>query len=341
MTSNNSPAPTEQLFQLMSGFWLSKLACLVTKLGIPDLIKDGTVPVSELAEKVGADERTLYRVLRALTCVGVFDEVSPRTFANSAMSHCLREDAPQSLKSLFVLTGEDWKWDSWGKIEKIVRQGRFVLDEVAGYESIFEFFKEEPERGAIFNRAMSEHAVAVHAASIDAYDFSQTKNVVDVGGGEGTFIISLLKQHAHLTGLVYDEAHVVEKAQRAIDQAGLSDRASTAGGSFFDHVPAGGDLYTFGMIMHDWSDAECMKILTNTRQVMAPSSRLVLLEYAVPDGSEPHFAKILDVEMLITYRDGRERTEKEFEVLFAAAGLQLTRAIPTVCGSSVIEATPK
>ena len=334
-------APTERLMQRLSGFWITKSACLAVQLDIPDLIGDGIVSAESLAKQLKVDEHALYRMLRALTCAGVFDEVSPRHFSNTEMSHCLREDSPHSMKALFQLTGEDWKWKSWGQLDKIIRQGKFVLDDLYGYQSIFEYFAAEPERGAIFDEAMSRHAIVVHAASIDAYDFAHSKTVVDIGGGAGTFLTELLSRYSEMTGVLFDQQHIVEKAHHTFAGAGIEHRVSIESGSFFERVPAGGDLYVFGMIMHNWGDEDCIKILSNLRKVMKPSSKVVLLEYVIPEGKEPHFAKILDMEMLITYREGRERTEKEFREIFEAAGLTLTRIIPTFCGSSVVEAMPK
>ena len=341
MDKKEQGAPTQRLMQMLSGFWITKSACLAVQLNIPDLIGHGIVSVEKLAEQVGVDEKALYRMLRALTCAGVLEEVSSRHFSNTEMSHCLRNDSPHSMKALFQLTGEDWKWKSWGQLDKIIRQGKFVLDDLYGYQSIFEYFAAEPERGAIFDEAMSRHAIVVHAASIDVYDFSNAKIVVDVGGGEGTFLTELLSRYSEMAGILFDQKHIVEKAHQIFAQAGVEHRVSMEAGNFFERVPEGGDLYVFGMIMHNWGDEDCIRILSNVRQVLKPTSKVVLLEYVIPEGNEPHFAKILDIEMLITYREGRERTEKEFREIFEAAGLTLTRIIPTFCGSSVVEGVPK
>ena len=341
MDKKEQEAPTQRLMQMLSGFWIAKSACLAVQLNIPDLIGDGIVSVQKLAEQVQVDEKALYRMLRALTCAGVLEEVSPRCFSNTEMSHCLREDSPQSMKALFQLTGEDWKWKSWGQLDKIIRQGKFVLDDVYGYQSIFEYFAAEPERGAIFDEAMSRHAMVVHAASMDVYNFANAKKVIDVGGGEGTFLTELLSRYSEMTGVLFDQKHIVEKAHRNFAAAGVEHRVSLEAGNFFKKVPEGGDVYIFGMIMHNWGDEDCIRILSNVRQVLKPSGKVVLLEYVIPEGNEPHFAKILDMEMLITYREGRERTEKEFREIFEAAGLTLTGIIPTFCGSSIVEGVPK
>ena len=140
---------------------------------------------------------------------------------------------------------------------------------------------------------------------------------------------------------LFDQKHIVEKAHQTFAAAGVEDRVSIEAGSFFERVPEGGDIYTLGMIMHNWGDEDCIKILSNVRQVLKPSSKVVLLEYVIPEDNEPHFAKILDMEMLITYREGKERTEKEFREILEASGLTLTRIMPTFCGSSVVEAVPK
>ena len=201
---------------------------------------------------------------------------------------------------------------------------------------VFEYFPKHPEESEIFNNAMTMFSAMVIPAVLEVYDFSGIGTLVDVAGGHGRVLTSILQKYPSMRGVLFDLEHVLAGARAAIDSLGLSDRCRTVSGDFFKAVPAGGDAYIMKHIIHDWDDERAATILKNIRSAMNPGGRVILLESVVAPGNQPDFAKLIDLEMLLM-PGGRERTEQEFRDLFARAGFELTRIIPTQSPLSVIE----
>jgi ubiquinone/menaquinone biosynthesis C-methylase UbiE len=171
-----------------------------------------------------------------------------------------------------------------------------------------------------------------------AYDFSGVGHVVDVGGGIGSMLAAALSAAPETTtGTLFDLPHVIVEARESLAASPIADRFSYAEGSFFDGVPAGGDAYILSHILHDWPDEKCLTVLQHCRQVLKPDGRILVVEAVLPDGDEPHPVKIADMAMAIGL-GGSERTDAEYDALFAAAGLRLTGITPTSSMVSVLEA---
>jgi hypothetical protein len=174
-------------------------------------------------------------------------------------------------------------------------------------------------------------------AVLDAYDFSGIATLVDIAGGHGRILTSILQKYPAMRGVLFDLDHVIAGAVPRIEELGLSDRCRALPGDFFAAVPEGGDAYIMKHIIHDWDDDRAAAILGNIRKAMNRGGRVILLEAVVLPGNQPDFAKVIDLEMLLL-PGGRERTEGEFRALFARAGFELTRIVPTQSPLSVIEA---
>src|SRR5262245_19449480 len=200
---------------------------------------------------------------------------------------------------------------------------------------IFEHFTKNPERGAVFDKAMTGHHGPEADPMLDAYDFSGFKELVDVGGGNGSLLISILKRHSHMRGVLFDLPRVAERARPAIETANLLERCRIIGGSFLEAVPSGGDGYLLRHVLHDWRDEDAAIILRHCRNAMQPHAKVLIVEIVVPAGNDPSFAKWMDL-MMVTY-GGKERSEKQYRELFAKAGLRLTRIVPTRAGISIVE----
>ncbi|MGH8232378.1 MAG: methyltransferase, partial [Steroidobacteraceae bacterium] len=174
-------------------------------------------------------------------------------------------------------------------------------------------------------------------AVAEAYDFSQFRTVVDVGGATGHMLATLLARYPSVHGVLFDLPHVVGDAAALIGERGLTDRIAIESGSFFDAVPADGDAYILSHIIHDWSEVQCLTILGNCRKVMRPDGRVLLVEMVLPPGDSMHPGKILDMLMLLA-PGGQERSEEEYRALLGKAGLRLARVVPTESAVSVVEA---
>jgi hypothetical protein len=310
----------------------------MAKLGIADLLKDGARSSEELAEATETRSRPLYRVLRALASVGVLIESADHRFTLTAVGSILRRDVPDSLRGWVLFTGEPWNLRAWEEILHSMRTDEPAWDRAHGMP-FFEYLSRQPEASAIFDEAMTNFTQWDAAVVPTAYDFSPFRTLVDVGGGQGALLVSILKANPTLHGVLYDQAHVVQRARQPIQAEGLGTRCEIVIGNIFESVPSGADAYVLKYIIHDWKDDRAHVILTNCRRAMTKGAKLLLIEMIVPSAEESHLAKTSDVELLILL-GSPERTVDEYEVLLNRAEFRLDRVVPTPEAMSIIEATP-
>jgi hypothetical protein len=333
-----SDAPPVEMLQMIAGFWVSRAIYAAAKLGIADLITDAPKSVAELAAATNTHAPSLYRVLRALSSVGVFAQDAEGRFAQTPLSATLLTDAPGSLRWLAMTELGEEHYPAWEEFLYSIRTGERAFDRRFG-KTAWEFFAENPENARIFNNAMTGTTAMITEGVLGAYDFSELRRVVDVGGGHGELLASILKTNPRATGVLFDAPQVVSGAGARLEAAGVAGRCEIVGGDFFESVPAGADAYTMKWILHDWDDEQSTRILKNIRRASTDDGRLLVIEAVIPAGDEPHFGKFIDLNMLVM-TGGRERTEEEFRALFAAAGFRLTRVVPTPSPVSVIEGVP-
>jgi hypothetical protein len=329
------PGPDIALTQTILGSLNAQAVYVAAKLGVADALAAGPKSVDQLAKEVGADESSLYRVLRALASIGIFAE-NQRTFRLTPTAELLRSDVEGSLRDVAIFMGEDWHWSVWGQTLFSVKTGEAAWTRVHG-KTIFPYFETNSAAAEIFDRAMSSFTTLAGKAVANAYDFSSLNVLVDIAGGHGKLLTAILEATPDLRGVLFDLPHVIGRAKESDDIKKLSERLDLKQGDFFESVPAGADGYILKHIIHDWKDAEAIKILTNIRKAMGTYGRVLLIEAVVREGNEPDFAKILDIEMLVS-PGGKERTAAEYAELFRESGLKLSRVIPTRSPYSVIEA---
>jgi len=334
---NEQPANV-QMLQIISGFWISRGVYVIAKLGIPDLLKSGPKSAEELAEATKMHAPSLFRILRALASVGVLNSANGGRFAQTPVSETLVTDAPGSLRWFAVSELGQEHYPAWGNLMHSVKTGEIAFDNFFGVD-IWKYFQQNPEDAAVFNDSMSSVTAATNEAILSLYDFSNFGTVVDVGGGHGGLITSILKRNPKVKGVLFDAPEVIEGARPKLEATGLAERCETVAGDFFKSVPAGGDAYVMKWIIHDWDDEKSITILRNCRSRMRANGRLILVDCVVPESDEPHFSKFIDLNMLVM-TGGKERTAKEFEQLLGAAGFKLLRIIPTELPTSIVEAEP-
>lgn len=340
--SKHAPAPTAGemppeavLIQIQFGALLAQALSVAAELKIADHLAAGSRTVAELAAATQTHERSLYRILRSLASTGVFREVADRVFAQTPQSEPLRSDTPNSMRNGAIFMGAPWHWKVWGDLKYSVQTGLPAWGRQLGGD-VFEYFANHPAESEIFNNAMTDMSVSSAPAITAGYDYSGIKKLADVGGGHGYMLAQILKANPELQGVLYDRDYVVNGAGGLLAEQGVADRVELIAGNFFESAPAGADAYFMKHIIHDWNDEQCVTILNHIRQVMPDDGRVLVAEVVVPEGNEPHFAKFMDLEMLVS-PGGVERTEKEYRELFAAAGLRLTRIVPTASAYSIIE----
>jgi SAM-dependent methyltransferase len=333
---DRSPTAKDTLLQMLAGYWISQAVHVAAELGIADLLTAGARGVNDLAAKTGADCDALYRVLRALASVGIFEEQGPGRFALTPMASLLGSDGPDSQRAFARIMGAE-HYAAWGNLLTTVQTGEPAFTRTFGMP-FFEYLARNPERGHLFDQSMTGVHGGETAPMLEAYDFSGFDTVVDVGGGNGLLLASLLERHPRPTGIVFDTPAVAEHARATLARTSLDGRCRIEAGDFFEAVPAGGDAYILRHILHDWEDAEAAAILRNCGQAMQPDGRVLVVENVIRPGSEPGFGKWLDLMMLVI--GGRERTAEQYEALFSHAGLRLSRIVPTAHEISILEAVP-
>ena len=331
-------APQQQLLQFASGYFVTQSLHVAARLGIADLLAEGPLPSAELASRTGTDEPSLYRLLRCLAALGVFQETGSRTFALTPLAELLRAGVPGSMRAAVIMIGDPEHYRAWGELEHSVRTGEPAFDHAFGM-GVFDYFERHPEAAAIFDQAMTDLTDA--EAIADGYDFSGLGTVVDVAGGHGSLLAAILRANPHLQGVLFDLPHVIERAKKPRFLAGeLAGRCRFEAGSFFETVPAGADAYVMKHIIHDWDDDHCLRILAHCRAALRPEGKLLVVDAVIPPGNEPHPGKMMDLNMLVMTHGGRERTEEEFRSLFERAGFRLARVVPTRATVSFVEGVP-
>jgi hypothetical protein len=331
--------PAEQVLQIAMGYMASSALYLAIALNIPDQLAGGSKDVAELARATGANEDALYRILRLLGSLGVFAEKSPRRFALTPSSDLLRKDVPGSLRGMAVFLPDPFHFRVYAELMHSVMTGKPAGDKALGMP-VFEYLAKNPEYSKVFNDAMTALSAPVVDAAIEAYDFSTIGTLVDVAGGHGEVLMSILKACPNVRGILADVGHVIEGAKPRIAAAGLSSRCEAVAIDFFKSVPAG-DAYIMKHIIHDWDDERASIILRNIATAMgAKRGKVILLEAVIRTDAEPDFGKLIDIEMM-ALPGGRERSADEFKALFARSGFEMTRIVPTKSPLSVVEAFRK
>jgi hypothetical protein len=325
-----------ELARLVDGFRVSQTIHAAVDLGIPDLLADGDRTADELADASGADASALYRLLRALASLGILHEADGRRFSLTELGQPLRGDVPGSLRGWVRLIGRDHMWRSWGNLANAVRAGENSFRALHGTD-VWEWRADHPEESAIFDEAMMSLTVGANAAILSAYDFGRFGTVVDVGGGNGTFLAAVLAAHPQLRGVVFDQEHVVSGAEPVLRAAGVLDRCEVVAGSFFTSVQEGGDAYVLKQIIHDWEDEESVAILRTCRAAMGPEAVALVIERDLGAPNENPAAKLSDLNMLVM-PGGRERTQDEYKELFRQAGLRHVSTAAAANGDAVMEA---
>jgi hypothetical protein len=325
------------MLQILNGAYVAGAVSCLAQLGIPDLIESAPKSAEELGRQIGADPQALYRLMRATASVGVLSEGPEGKFSQTPLSKVLRSDATPSLRALAIMGGREWHGRGWSHLEYCVRTGKQALEQIYGAH-IFDFLKQNPVEAQIFNDAMTHLSMTDSPAVAEAYNFEGIRSIVDVGGGHGLLLATILKRNTHLHGTLYEIPTVIEGVANGPLKP-VMERCTLASGDMFSSVPAGADAYIMKHIIHDWPDDLCLKILKACRKGVNADGKLLVVDNVIQPGNDFSPGKFLDLQMLI-FPGGCERTEKQFRQLFAAAGWQLSRIIPTAAADSIVEGIP-
>lgn len=329
--------PPLQLLGMICGKWSSQAVYAAAELGIADELRDGPQTAAEVAEAVGANEDGTYRLMRALASLDILEELDGRRFALSELGQLLRSDIP-GLRGFARFVGDESNWRVWGALPHAVRTGESGYHHVYGM-SAFEYAEKYPEAAEVLNEGMTSISQLEAFQVADAYDFSSIETLVDVGGGHGFLLATILEANPRMRGVLFEMAHALEGARKLLSEHGLLECSTVEGGDFLERVPPG-DACILKHIIHDWDDERSARILRNCRKAIPPHGRVLVVDMVVPPPGQSHFAKLVDLEMLVITDGGRERSQDEFSHLFKRAGLRLERVIPTAGFVSVVEGVP-
>jgi O-methyltransferase domain/Dimerisation domain len=331
-----NPEPSLQMLQMMIGGIVAQSISVAAELGIADLLAKSPQTAAQLATATNADPAMLFRLLRFLASLGVFQQGANAEWSLTPLAETLRSEVPGSMRAGARMLGRMSAVTP--KLLENVRTGQCAYRLAFG-KPIFEDLSGKPEDAAIFDAAMSSFHGPETDAVLNAYSYEGISVLADIGCGSGAVMAATLQRYPAMRGILYDQAHVIERTVRNMQAAGLADRCTLTRGNFFQSVPAGADAYTMRHILHDWSDELCIQILRNIRKVIPDSGRLLVVEAVVPDGNDASPSKLFDMIMMM-FPDGMERTEEQFRTIFKASGFTLAHITPTQSPVAVIEARP-
>ena len=336
------PPPQAEMRNLIAGYWVSRLIYVAAKLGLADLLKDGLRTSEDLAAAAGVHPPALYRVLRTLAGYGLFAETKGRRFKLTPLGATLRTDVPASMHGFALMLVEKHVWDAWEQLLYAVQTGRLPFDKIFGIP-FYRYLEQHPDDLKVFGEAMTSLSGTENPEIAAAYQkihkSAGIRTLIDVAGGHGSLLATILKKNPKLRGVLFDVPPVIARArnERHLTATGVAERCTFMAGDFFASVPRGGDAYLMKYILHNWDDENSVRILTKCREAMNPKGRILVADPVIPPGDKPDWGKLLDIQMMVVV-PGKERTKEEFAALFKRAGLKLTRVLPTRCPLSLVEA---
>jgi len=333
--------PAERVWRLITSNWMSQAIYVAAELRIADLLSSSSMTSEELAGATGAHAPSLHRLLRALTTIEICRERADGAFELTPMGSLLRSDSPESLRSWALYSG-GYQWPIWCHLLDSVKTGESARKLVTG-NKLFEHLERDPAVAAIFNQAMVELTRLFSQGVVRAYDFSHMKRIVDIGGGYGELLATILQANPGTHGVLFDLPHAIEEGRRHMAEVGLEERCEIVAGSFFETVPGQGDGYLLSRVIHDWNDRRSKVILENCRRAITDDGKLLLVERVMPErleASADHQAIARsDLNMLIG-PGGQERTEAEFRALLSSTGFRIEKVIALELSFNLIEAIP-
>jgi hypothetical protein len=318
------------LYEQFQNLWVLPSIYVAAELNVAEHLRHGPLTVSEIALKARADEASLYRVLRALASQGIFRQYPGGRFGLNPMSRALLNDRG-SLRHMLIQHLGKMNWQALGDLLYTVQTGNEAFPHVHGTD-MYTYLKNHPADFELFDRSMSNLSDLALAPLLKAYPFAGFATIADVGGGEGFFLSGILERNPGASGILFDLPEAMAKVP---GQAG--SRITKVTGNFLESVPVLADVYILKNILHNWNDVNSALILSNVKKTMPSEAVIAIIEMIVPGDDRPSISKLLDIQMMASFRDGKERTLPEYHQIAAMAGLKIRRVVPTVAPVSVME----
>ena len=342
MDTHIPPPASATMLNLINGFHVARALYIAARLQLADLVRNGTSACKDLATQTETDASSLYRVIRVLVSAGVFEMDEHERVSLNPLAETLLSDASGSLRGWAISQIGDDPYKAWGDLLYSVHTGNIAFEHVFGCDP-WTYRAGHPDSAKDFDEGMASFTGAHNEAVGASYPFASVRKIVDVGGGDGKLIATLLAAHPAMQGVLFEQPRVIGRARQRIAEEGLAARCEVAAGDMFESIPPGGDVYLLSRVIHDWDDERAVTILRNCRRAMAPAAKLLLVERVIPVRIENSAAMrvlvVSDLHMMVM-NGGRERTEAQYRAIFEAAGLKLTCITPTGTAMSVIEGMP-
>jgi len=316
------PPPFGTLWEISTMYWLSRCLHVATEMGVADALGPEPETAEALAKKVGANPDRLYRVIRLLASHGIFDVKGGR-ISHSAASQVLRADHPQSMRGFVRIMALPIMWEAYGNLEHAVRTGEFAAD-------FFKHMQGNQAAATVFNEGMTAKAHAQTAGILGSYDWSKFSKIADIGGGRGHLLKAVLEVAPKATGVLVDLPHVMAEVTP-------SPRLELKASDFFKDPMPSCDAYVVMQVVHDWDDESVTTILSGLHKAAPAGAKLLVIETILPEDPGPHWAKLLDIQMLCAHK-GRERTRAEYEAVMTKSGFKFERVIETRADVQILEA---
>ena len=325
---------TAQMISLLRGNWITQMLYVAAELKLADHLACDEVGYDELATKCRVDRASLYRLLRGLASIGIFEEKSSGVFTTTSLADLLRTSRPDSLYSMALMQGQE-RYSAWGSLLECIKSGENAFTKKFDHP-VFEWYRSHPKEATVFDNAMAAFTASEIEALLKIFSFERFRHLVDVAGGNGRALKQILQHSPHLQGTLVELPNVLDSFIAPPD---LQSRLKTVASDIFNAVPSGGDVYLLKNVLHDWGDKACLTILRNIRSAMAGcSATLLIFEQIIPTGNLPFPGKLLDLNMLVVHEEGRERSFKEYKSLIQKSGLAICCVKSTSSPLSIIEA---
>jgi hypothetical protein len=324
------------LYERFTALWVLPAIRVAAELDIAGILEKGPLTLEQLAGRTGANTEALFRLMRALSGEKIFKRTKDGLYSNTRLSKVLA-DGKGSLRQMMMQHLGTLNWSALNDLSYSIKSGKSAFSKVYG-KKIYDYLSEHPEESKLFDRSMTNLSEISIEPILSAYDFSNYPVIADIGGGEGLLLSSILYKNKNSKGILFDLPEALSNVVTIIGEYGVADRVQVTEGSFFNAAPTGAGVYILKNIIHNWSDEDSVKILSNVRNAMPPNGKILILEMIIDEVNSSSFGKLIDLQMMVFMEDGKERTRKEFEVLLSKAGLRINRIVPTIAPISIIEA---
>ena len=332
------------IMRLMNGAWIARIVHTAAEIGIADHLDDQPRDAESLAAASGTHSPALTRLLRALAAIGIVAETDQRRYTLTPLGVMLRSDAPGSMRGWARMILSEMDERPWQALTHAVRTGEYAFHHAFGTDA-WTYRAAHPDQSRLFDESMQSMTESVNAAVATSYPFEEFGRIVDVGGGNGALLLTILANSPRTRGTVFELPHVARHARERIAASDVGSRCDVMEGDAMSSVPSGADAYVVKGVIHGRSDDETVTILSNCRAAMPLHGKLLLVERLMPERVDPEDARarvnlLVDINMMLMAPGGRERREAEHRHLIAKAGLRVSRVLRTSSPMAIIEARP-